>query len=423
MGRVYNALVKADRLPGRERPIGRPASPRAVPPSNSFGGPIASRPDETVKDTDIFQTQSVPLSTDENAETFFTFDFDSAAAAPRFQPDSNFNPAETFAKPRAAERFDAQPALNAPAVLNAPAALNSQPGAESFIAEPSAKSFTASPRHHATQHLSRSASQTAPASPIASPDFEEPHSITSLKSLTIDPHLVALTAEDTLAQERYRTLAVRVINAASRCKLKTLVVTSAEKGEGKSTVAINLAWSMAKRSERRVILIDASLRSPSISRMLGLASSRGWLNAADDLSNLADMIIRLDPNGLYVMASGILPTQANCQEATADINDALISTRFEKLLAELQQRFDFIVIDAPPVLGSADAQHLASIADGTVIVARASVTHHSRVSDALALVPEDRRVGIVLNESEINEEAAPHKASRSLIDRLFRLKK
>jgi protein-tyrosine kinase len=419
MGRVYNALVKADRLPGSERPIGRPVSPRAVTPENSLGRLNTLRRDETVKDAETFPTQNLPLTTDGDTETFFTFNFDSAAAAPRFQSDSNFNPTETFAAPRAAEPLNAQPALNRQPVLNTQPALNAQPAAESFIAQPSGNSFAASPHHHAPQRFSRSVSQAAPASPV----FEEPRKTASLTSLTIDPHLIALTAQDALAQERYRTLAVRILNVASRRKLKTLVVTSAEEGEGKSTVAINLAWSMAKRSERRVILIDASLRSPSISRMLGLASYRGWLNVAGDLSNLADMIVRLDPNGLYVMTPGILPTEANLQDAVSDINDALISSRFEKLLAELQQRFDFVVIDAPPVLGCADAQYLASIADGTVIVARASVTHHSRVTDALALVPEDRRVGIVLNESEAGEEAAPRKARRSLMDRLFGRKK
>ncbi|HVG18582.1 MAG TPA: CpsD/CapB family tyrosine-protein kinase [Blastocatellia bacterium] len=319
MGRVYNALVKADRLPGRERPIGRPASYAA------------------------------------------------------------------HSRPARAGIIGGHAAIEAARIEPAPTAL-------------------------------------APAPPTPQPPapvFEEPREITNIRSLTIDPHLVALTAQDALAQERYRSLGVRVINAASGRKIKTIAVTSAEEGEGKTTVAINLAWVLANRSERRVLLIDASMRSPSVSRMLGLASARGWLGLADDLSGLAGVMVRLDPNGLYVMAPGIPPAQTGRRDMAADLSGALISSCFENILRGLRQKFDLVVIDAPPVLASADAQYLASVADGTVVVARSGVTHHGRVTGALALVPEDRRVGIVLNESEVSEGAAPHRPVIPLISRLF----
>jgi protein-tyrosine kinase len=398
MGRVYNALVKADRLPDRERPIGRPASNAAeVRPT----GVSPARTDAATKNTADFPLRqaSSTLREDsiarEDSIIEFSFNYDGAATAPTFQSDGSFNLTETPAAPRAAE------------------ASSARPDAESFSA----------PLGRATQSARRASSPAPTASQPPAHIFEEPRRIANVKGLTIDPHLAALTAEDALAVERYRSLAVRVINAASRRKLKTLVVTSAEEGEGKSTVAAGLAWAMAKRSERRVLLIDASLSSRPISRLLGLDSPRGWLDVADDLSGLADLMVRLDPNGLYVMARRIPSTEAERQEAAAGMSDALISSRFEKLLAGLDQRFDFIVIDAPHVLGSADAQRLASIADGTVIVARSGVTRNSRVTAAIALVPEDRRVGIVLNESEVSGGAAPHKAHRSLIDRLFRRKK
>lgn len=381
MGRVYNALVRADRLPGRERPIGRPASEAAE--SKSAG---VARGDATAKVAGGFPVGEASITREDSVEEFY-FNSDSAATAPVFQSGGGFNPPETSAALR-------------------PASRNARPGVESFIARPSASSFSAP---HASQ----------PAAPI----FEEPREIANVRGLMIDPHLVALTAQDALAQERYRSLGVRIINAASGLKLKTLVITSAEAGEGKSTVAINLAWVMARRPERRVLLIDASLRSSSVSRMLGLAPSRGWLDVPDDLSGLAGAMARLDPNGLYVMAPGLPFTQAEREEPAGGMSDALVSSGFGNILAGLRQRFDFVVIDAPAVLASADAQHLASVAEGTVIVARSGVTHHSRVTDALAFVPEGRRVGVVLNESEAGESASPDKAGRSLMGRLFGRKK
>ncbi|HEX8090502.1 MAG TPA: CpsD/CapB family tyrosine-protein kinase [Blastocatellia bacterium] len=374
MGRVYNALVKADRLPARERLIGRPASDAAeIKPPRA----AAARGDSVSEVAESFPVPEASITREDPVEEFY-FNCDGAAPAPAFQSDGGFNPTGASAAPRAT-------------------LLNARRRVESFPAP----------------HASR------PPAPI----FEEPRQVANVRGLTIDPHLVALTAQDALAQERYRSLGVRVINAASGRKLKTLVITSAEAGEGKSTVAINLAWVMARRSERRVLLIDASLRPSSISRMLGLAPSRGWLDVADDLSGLAGAMIRLDPNGLYVMAPGLPLTQAEREEPFGGISDALVSSGFGNILAELRQRFDFVVIDAPSVLASADAQHLASVVDGTVIVARSGVTRHSRVTDALALVPEGRRVGIVLNQSEAGESAEPYRACRSLIGRLFVRKK
>lgn len=393
MGRVYNALMKADRLPRRERPIGRRASDNAATPVNQR----ARRHDATEQRAGSFPAREAS-TTHENAGAIFSFSYDSAAKAPLLQSDGSSSLTVTSAAPQTAEPF------------------NAEPNARSFIAQP----FSAS---GALPRTTLKPAAFSPAPPPPAPVFEEPREIATVKSLAIDPHLVALTAQDVVARERYRTLAIRIINAASRRKLKTLVVTSAEQGEGKSTVAINLAWVMAKRAERRVLLIDASLRSPSISRMLGLASPRGWLNLSCDLSGLTEATVRLDPNGLYVMSQGTPATELERQLATDEMGISLISSRFEKFLAELQQRFDFIVIDAPTISGSAEAQQLASIADGTVIVARSGITHRRRVSAALALVPKDRRIGIVLNESETSDEATPRKVAGSLVDRLFGRKK
>ncbi|MFP5263591.1 MAG: CpsD/CapB family tyrosine-protein kinase [Blastocatellia bacterium] len=379
MGRVYNALVKADRLPGRERPIGRPASCAAGGKPGVGGGGAAT------KIVEGFPVPQASITREDSAEEFY-FNCGSAATASTFQSDGGFNPTETSAAPLAVS-------------------LDARRRVESFAAGTSAAPFSA-PR----------------ASQAHAPIFEEPSEIANVNGLTIDPHLVTLTAGDALANERYRSLAVRVMNEAPGRNLKTLLITSAEAGEGKSTVAINLAWSMTRRSERRVLLIDASMRPSSICRMLGLAPSRGCLNVADDLSGLASAIVRIDPNGLYVMAPALPSEQGEREGPAGGMSNALVSAGFGNTLAALRRQFDFVVIDAPAILAYADAQHLASVADGTIVVARAGVTRHSRVTDALALVPEGRRVGIVLNESEAGESSAPDKAGM-LMGRLFGRKK
>ena len=105
---------------------------------------------------------------------------------------------------------------------------------------------------------------------------------------------------------------------------------------------------------------------------------------------------------------------------TSALDEALMSSRFEKLLAELAARFDLIVIDAPALCDSAEAQQIAAIADGCVLVTRMGHTHHRRVSEAVDLVPQEKRLGVVLNECEPAENTPGRNGKRSFLSRLFR---
>ena len=205
---------------------------------------------------------------------------------------------------------------------------------------------------------------------------------------------------------------------AARRNAKTLLVTSADDGEGKSTIAANLAWTMAQRTERRVLLMDVNLRDAAVGRSLKVAPARGWVEIANVTTELTDAFIRIDPNGLYVM----LP-QGKRQNAPGDrvmLEGALASTRFEKLLAALTKQFDYVILDGPALLGSADAQQLAAITDGTILVTRAGQTPHRHVTNALELVPQERRFGIVLNEAKSVEPTATRPSTRrSRLGRLF----
>lgn len=245
--------------------------------------------------------------------------------------------------------------------------------------------------------------QVAPM-PRPAPLFTEPTAIVTVNAPGVEPHLVAINGSDVLAAERYRTLAVRLLNMSSRQnkKTNTLLITSAKRGEGKTTVATNLAWVMAKPGERRVLLIDAHVQSASVCNRLALKPQGGWLDVADGNAKFADAAIRLDPNGLYVMS----PRKLENGLTNATTADVLTSSRLEKLFKELEQHFDFILIDAPTILDSADAQRIASIADGTVMVTRAGCTNHTDVNEALKLIPKERRLGIVLNEARVEDEVS-----------------
>jgi protein-tyrosine kinase len=231
------------------------------------------------------------------------------------------------------------------------------------------------------------ASFSSPQTPV----FEEPGEIANIGELAIDPHLAALCRDDVRGAERYHALAARVLNLLGKRKRKTILITSAEPGEGKTTIATCLAWSLAKLRERRVALVDAGLTSGSTARYLGIEAKRGWNNLADGSCELRETMIRIDPNGLYVVRLG--------ESASGGDSDNLLS-RLDEVIAKLTARFDIVVIDSPPILESPETKRLVAVLDGTVIVARAGHTDRRKVAAARKLVPKDRRLGLVLNEAD-----------------------
>ena len=317
MGRVYKALVRAERWNDRERPIGAPSTAAGL----TEGGIDFST------DTDFATDKPFGLTEDE----FYSGNSDGLT-----------------------------PAISAEEVL-----------ASRKLASMPVRSLA----------------------PVIKPiEFDEPDEILDLSNLTIDPHLAALTANDSLAAERIHTLSARILNIALRRKLKTLLVTSAEQGEGKSSVATNVAWSLAKQSERRVLLIDAAPKSSPVCRFLGLEEKRGWIDLLDGSCEPNQAIVRLDPNRLYVLSSG-----RAAETATASAYEA----RLEDIIADMKSRFDIVIVDSSAILGSLETQSLAASMDGSVIVARAGYTNHTKVTAATKLVPKERRLGVVLNEADV----------------------
>ena len=354
MGRVYNALVRAERFQDADRPIGRPER------NGAAAGSVEKAPGFSRKPS-------------------------SAAALP-FVFEDHFDLTED---PTTSRYGESCAAVESPEVPSAVSKLANLPRSVPLARRPSSK-------------------PQAPSAPVSA--FEEPKEVSSIRDLAIDPHLAALTSVS-LATERYRALAVKLLNLTDRRKMKTLLITSAQAGDGKTTIATGAAWSLAKGSERRVLLIDASPTCSPAGRMLGIEPKRGWLNLLEGSSELKQVLIRLEPNGLYLLTAGAISAQP--------LNEAW-SARLEDLIADLARRFDLVIVDAGSILESYEAQRLASVLDGVVIVARANHTHHAKVTAARKLVPKERRLGVVLNESGVDAEIARQATSRNgLVGRWF----
>lgn len=190
--------------------------------------------------------------------------------------------------------------------------------------------------------------------------------------------------------EAYTSLRTRLSFSTSQGVPRILAITSTRPAEGKTTTSLALAQALA-RLDRRVILIDADMRAPSMHHVLGMANDAGLSNYLSGESVLADLIRETGYPDLWTMTSGPQPPSAA---------ELLSGDRFASLLDELARSFDHVVFDAPPVMGLADAPLIAHAASGVVFVVEFNGTQKNMARVALdRLMSADATLlGIVLTK-------------------------
>ncbi len=190
--------------------------------------------------------------------------------------------------------------------------------------------------------------------------------------------------------EAFRHLRTGLLFAGVEGAPRTLAVTSALAAEGKTTVAVNLAISLAE-SSARVLLIDGDIRSPQIHKQLGGPMSPGLVDAVHGDWPLAGMIRATSIAGLSILPAG---------RARSARGELLPGATLRRILGELTQRFDVVIVDAPPVLPSATASVIGAVCDGVLFVVRAGRTEQAVGRDALDRL---RRVGAHVVGAVLND--------------------
>lgn len=208
--------------------------------------------------------------------------------------------------------------------------------------------------------------------------------------------------------DAYRTLRTNIEFAEVDKPLKTMLVTSADIGDGKTSVAANLALSIAQR-EKRVILIDADLRRPNIHKYFNLTNDQGLVDLILDRVPIRDVIRFNKDMNLAVLTAGNTPPNPT---------ELLSSKRMDKLLSKLARVADVVVIDGPPFMVS-DAMVLSSKVDGVLVVSRPGHTRQSlaRVAIEQIKLAGARMVGVVLNR--IPRRGADYYAGRSYLEAYY----
>jgi capsular exopolysaccharide synthesis family protein len=173
--------------------------------------------------------------------------------------------------------------------------------------------------------------------------------------------------------------------------LRVVAVSSPGVGDGKSTTAINLAGALAQAPDARVLLVDADLRRPSVARLLALGASDGpgLVNAILDPRLSLERVARpRPPFNLSVIPAGQTPPSPY---------EVLKSPRLGELLDEARRRYDYIVVDAPPLCTVQDCRVIAHWVDGFLLVVAAHQTPRRLVEEALNVVERSKMLGFIFN--------------------------
>lgn len=181
---------------------------------------------------------------------------------------------------------------------------------------------------------------------------------------------------------------------------RLIMVASAMPGEGKTFTAINLAFSMAMEKDLHVVLVDADVAKPQISKMFGASGEQGLIDAlADAHVEVERSILPTDVPNL-----SLLPAGSRSEQAT----ELLASERMNAVMRELMRRDParIVIFDSPPVLLTTESQALAQIAGQIVVVVRAGHTEQHIVTEALRHLPEDAAISLILNQSAADKSAS-----------------
>jgi capsular exopolysaccharide synthesis family protein len=209
--------------------------------------------------------------------------------------------------------------------------------------------------------------------------------------------MISIKNPKSQAAEAFRTLRTNIQFSSLDEDIRTIVVTSTQPGEGKSTVVSNLAITMAQ-SGKKVLLIDCDLRKPTIHKKLGVANKDGLTTLLAKEKKFDEIVKATDINNFYILTSGPIPPNPA---------ELLGSKKMKSLIEELNGYFDVILFDAPPVLAVTDAQVLATYCNGVVFVAGYGQAEKLAVVRAKELISKvgGKIIGVVINRVPNNSKS------------------
>ena len=219
-----------------------------------------------------------------------------------------------------------------------------------------------------------------------------------MKKASSKPSVLIDFASLSPATESYHKLRANLDFTVAEKDMRVFTVTSAERGEGKSTTAVNLAYAYA-RSGRKTLLIDTDFRNPTLHASLGMGLRDGLFNYLDGQVGLTEVIRETPHPNLQAMTSGALQTNPI---------ELLTTEVMQAFFLELKMRYDRIIVDAPSLLAAIEAQIVSCASDGAILVVQCRKTPRSQVEKAIKMLEHARTpmLGAVMNKAHFKMEYA-----------------
>lgn len=221
------------------------------------------------------------------------------------------------------------------------------------------------------------------------PVYSESRTVAINMDTAVRNHCVAVSP-DFAEVDYYKVLRTQLRQLGEKKAWNTIMVTSVSPGEGKTVTAINLAVTFAREYSQTVLLVDADLRRQSIHRYLGYSSEVGLLDCFQERLPMNEIIAWPGIEKFTIISGG---------RVVEESSELMGSPRMQAMVTELKSRYDdrYVIFDVPPVMSGADALAFAPLVDCIVVVVGTGATRQQDLQKALAMLPEEKIAGFVLN--------------------------
>jgi exopolysaccharide/PEP-CTERM locus tyrosine autokinase len=209
----------------------------------------------------------------------------------------------------------------------------------------------------------------------------------------LDQTLIVYHKPQSVEAELFKVLRTNILFPSAGTPPRTILITSALPGDGKSFVSSNLAISMAKGVEEHVLLIDGDLRKPAIHNRFGFKKVAGLSDYLDQGDDIGGVLLKTPVGKLTILPAG---------EPPRNPSELMSSKKMKALLEEVKSRYDdrYVIIDSPPPNMASETNAIAKYVDGVIVVVRAQKTPKDAVADTIEKIGKEKLIGIVLNQAD-----------------------
>ena len=210
-------------------------------------------------------------------------------------------------------------------------------------------------------------------------------------------NIITYSDPKSVISEEFRAIRTSIQYSNLDNKIKTILVTSTTKNEGKTTTISNLAVSFAKLDNKKVLLIDCDLRNPSVHKAFGISNIKGLSDLLIEGKSMLNYINSTQVENLHIITAGAVPPNPA---------EVLASDTMKEFIKNIQNEYDYVFIDTPPIGMVTDAGILASFIDGTVLVVRYEMVDINKIKESKKKLNAVNAniLGAILNRRKVSND-------------------